>query len=79
MADNDAQIATLTTTIADLKTSIYSGVLRARINERDTTFRSLAEMKEALRLAEADLVSLQPPMSAPRRVRQVRFMTSSGF
>lgn len=77
MADQ-AQIDALKATIATLRSSIYSGVLRARINDRDTTFRSLAEMKEALRMAEADLNS-QSPSTGRRRARQIRFMTSSGL
>jgi hypothetical protein len=78
MTDNQTQAAALAATIATLKATIYSGVLRARINDRDTTFRSLDEMKEALRLAQKELDAL---MASPtrRRARQVRFMTSSGF
>jgi hypothetical protein len=77
MADQ-SQIDALAATIATLKSTIYSGVLRARINDRDTTFRSLDEMKEALRLAQNELDALTASPTR-RRPRQVRFMTSSGF
>lgn len=71
-------ITALTATIADLKAAMYSGVLRARVNDRDTTFRSMNEMKEALRLAEADLAA-QQPSTTRRRTRQTRFITSTGL
>lgn len=75
---DEARIEALKATIATLRASIYSGVLRARINNRDTTFRSLTEMKEALRMAEAELASLSP-QPARRRTRQLRFITGTGL
>ncbi len=77
MTDNAAQIAALEANIANLKAAIYSGALRVRFNDRDTTFRSMPELKDALRMAEAELATLQPPAIVPRRTKQTRFLPRS--
>ena len=38
-----------------LRAAIAKGVSHARVNGEELTFRSLAEMKETLRMIEADL------------------------
>lgn len=64
--------AELSADIARLKRAIRTGAQRIVFQGRDTTFRSLAEMRSALAAAETEL-------SGSQRPRQVRFMTGKGL
>ena len=46
--------------IDELRAAIASGQLIVRSGDRSVQYRSLAEMKEALRLMEADLAGIAP-------------------
>lgn len=65
-----------TTTDRDaLKDAIASGATTVRYNDRQVTYRSLAEMRETLGMIESDIAS----SSGTARVRQIRFTTAKGF
>jgi len=46
--------------VAELRAAIASGQLIVRSGDRSVQYRTLAEMKEALRLMEADLAGVTP-------------------
>lgn len=59
-----------------LKKAIATGALRVRFADREVTYRSLDEMRTALRLVERELT---PRTLAPRRARAIRFLTGKGY
>jgi hypothetical protein len=61
--------------IDTLKAAIAQGALRVRFADRDVTYRSLAEMRETLRLVKAEVNA--DPTSVP--VRRFRFQTDKGL
>lgn len=65
-------MATTQAEIDALDTAIKSGVQRFRHNERDTWYRSLAEMKQALADMKAELNN-SPPL------RRIYFTHSKGL
>lgn len=75
MALTEQERAVLVTDIANLKRAMRTGAQRIVFQGRDTTFRSLAEMRSALADAEADLAE----DAGASRPRQVRFMTGKGL
>lgn len=72
MALTEQERAVLATDIANLRRAIRTGAQRIVFQGRDTTFRSLAEMRSVLADAEAQLAQKARP-------RQVRFMSAKGL
>jgi len=58
-----------------LKAAIKTGVLMSRHGETMQTFRSLDEMRETLRMMEAEVAAAAGTV----RTRQVRFQTGKGL
>ena len=63
------------TDIDRLKSAIATGALRVRYIDRDVTYRSLDEMRETLRMINAE-VNAVPGRTA---TRQIRFQTDKGL
>lgn len=61
--------------IANLKQAIATGAYRARILDRDTTFRGLDHMYETLAWLENELAEAQNRS----RVKRITFLTSKGL
>lgn len=60
-----------------LSAAIASGVLSVRHGDVQTTYRSMGEMKDALRHVEAELAKSRAP--AAKRYRVTRFTGDKGF
>lgn len=65
------------TDIDKLKASIAQGATKVKFADREVTYRSLAEMRETLRIMQIDVDTANG--ITRRRGRQVRFVTSKGL
>lgn len=61
-----------------LKEAIATGATKVRYRDREVDYRSLDEMKRILRDMEAE-IDADAGIPAPRRSRQVRFVTTKGL
>ena len=60
-----------------LKAAIAQGATKVKFADREVTYRSLDEMRETLRLLQADVDAAAGKVR--RRPRQVRFVTRKGL
>lgn len=65
------------TDINKLKAAIGQGATKVKFADREVTYRSLDEMKETLRIMQADVDAANGVVR--RRGRQVRFVTFKGL
>lgn len=55
MADDGMTIDEKRQYLKEIKQAMYTGALRVKFNERDTTFRSLDEMRQIISALEEDI------------------------
>ena len=68
-------LETIDAEIDRLRAAIGSGALRVRFADRDVTYRSMDEMRQALAFLEQEKADL----GGARRVRAVQFIGSKGL
>lgn len=74
-AEKEARIAYLKEKILALRDALTSGAVQIRFRERDVTYRSSKDLRDALALLEEELRCLLG--TSP--IRQVNFQTSKGL
>lgn len=61
--------------LANIHTAIASGELTVRVQGREVTYRSMADLERAKAIIEADIRATSPAASARPRTRHFSFAT----